>query len=155
MGDRVWLHSPTVPRGRSPKLHQPRTGPFVVVKVLSDVTYRVQSEKLKPGRHRQRFVVHFNHLKPCQTPIQETQQEGEPNEVNGEQGNIFNNEEDAMTLIWHPTTQESEVQLREPAERGGPTWGGRLRRSTRPPDYYASNIDLYLQPLAHTRPYEL
>ena len=51
-----------------------------------------------------------------------------------------------MTLIWHPTTQESEAQLREPAERGGPTWGGRLRRTTHPPDYYASNIDLYPQP---------
>ena len=47
-----------------------------------------------------------------------------------------------MTLIWHPTTQESEAQLREPAERSGPTWGGRLRRTTHPPDYYASNIDL-------------
>ena len=69
VGDRVWLHSPAVPRGRSPKLHRPWTGPFVVVKVLSDVTYRVQLEKPKPGRRRQRFLVHFNRLKPCQTPI--------------------------------------------------------------------------------------
>ena len=100
----------------------------MVVKVLSDVTYRLQSEKPKPGHRRQRFVAHFNRLKPCQTPIQESH-EREPNEVNGEQGNISNNEEDALTLIWHPTTQESEAQLREPAERGGPTWGGRLKEN--------------------------
>ena len=146
VGDRVWLHSPAVPRGRSPKLHRPWTGPFVVIKVLSEVTYRVQSEKPKPGRRRQRFVVHFNRLKPCQTPTQETQQEGEPNEVNREQANISDNEEDPMTLTWHLTTQEGKVQPREPAERGGPTWGGRLRRTTHPPDYYASHIQLYPQP---------
>ena len=62
VGDRVWLHSPAVPRGQSPKFHRPWTGPFVVIKVLSDVTYRVQSEKPKPGRCRQRFVVHFKSL---------------------------------------------------------------------------------------------
>ena len=112
----------------------------MVVKVLSDVTYRVQSEKPKPGRHRQRFVVHFNRLKPCQAPTQETQQEGEPNEVNREQANISDNEEDPMTLTWQPTTQEGEVQPRESAERGGPTWGGRLKRTTHLPDYYASHI---------------
>ena len=37
-----------------------------------------------------------------------------------------------MTLIWHPTTQDSEAQLREPAERGGPTWGGRLQTTMHP-----------------------
>ena len=91
MGDQVWFHSTAVPRGRSPKLQRPWTGPFVVIKVLSDVTYQVQSEKPKPGHRRQRFVAHFNRLKPCQTPIQEAQQEGEPNEVNREQANISDN----------------------------------------------------------------
>ncbi len=38
-GGRVWLHSPAVPRGKSPKFHKPWKGPFTVVKVLSDVTY--------------------------------------------------------------------------------------------------------------------
>ena len=51
-----------------------------------------------------------------------------------------------MTLTWQPTTQEGEVQPREPAERGGPTWGDRLRRITHPPDYYAS---LIFQPRGH------
>ena len=29
-GDRVWLHSPAVPRGKSPKFHGPWIGQFVV-----------------------------------------------------------------------------------------------------------------------------
>ena len=49
VGDRVWLHSPAVQRGRSPKLHRPWTGPFVVIKVLSEVTYQVQSENQNQG----------------------------------------------------------------------------------------------------------
>ena len=61
-----------------------------------------------------------------------------------EQANISDNEEDPMTLTWQPTTQE-EVRPREPAERGRPIWGGRLRRTMHPPDYYTSHI-LYPQP---------
>lgn len=76
---------PAVPRDRSPNLHRPWRRPFVVIKVLSDVTYQFQSEKSKPGCRKQTFVVHFKYLKPCQIPILETQQEGEPNEINREQ----------------------------------------------------------------------
>ena len=60
VGDLVWLHSPVVPRGSSRKLHHPWTGPYKIVKQLSDVTYRIQSCR---GR-RCRLVVHFNRLKP-------------------------------------------------------------------------------------------
>ena len=56
-GDKVWLHSPAVPRGRSRKLHRPWKGPF---RVLARVTYR-----LKNSRNRsQKIIVHFNRLKP-------------------------------------------------------------------------------------------
>ena len=41
-GDHVWVLFPQVPRGKSRKLYRPWSGPFVVVKKLSDVTYRVQ-----------------------------------------------------------------------------------------------------------------
>ena len=44
VGDRVWLHSPVVPRGKSRKLHHPWTGPWQVVKRLSDAVYRLQSQ---------------------------------------------------------------------------------------------------------------
>ena len=62
IGDRVWLHCPAVPRGRSCKFHQPWQGPFVVLKTLSDVTYRIQRE----GTPRRRVVVHYDRLKPYQ-----------------------------------------------------------------------------------------
>ena len=61
LGDLVWLHSPVPPRGSSHKLYHPWTGPFKVVKKLSEVTYRVQ--QLQGLRTRK--VVHFDHLKPC------------------------------------------------------------------------------------------
>ena len=34
--DLVWLHSPVVKAGQSKKLHQPWTGPFKVLKKLSE-----------------------------------------------------------------------------------------------------------------------
>ena len=61
VGDLVWLHSPVFPCGSSRKLHHPWTGPYKIVKQLSDITYCIQSCR---GRCR-RLVVHFNHLKPC------------------------------------------------------------------------------------------
>lgn len=41
--DLVWLHSPAVPQGKSPKFHRPWIAPYKVIKVLSEVTYRFQS----------------------------------------------------------------------------------------------------------------
>ena len=61
VGDLVWLHSSVVPHGSFRKLHHPWTGPFKIVKRLSDITYHIWSCR---GRRR-RLVVHFNHLKPC------------------------------------------------------------------------------------------
>lgn len=43
------------------KLHHPWSGPYQVVKRLSDVTYRIRNMK---ARHK-RQVVHFDRLKPC------------------------------------------------------------------------------------------
>ena len=74
-GDLVWLHSPVVPRGQSRKLHCPWTGPFKVVKRLSDAVYRIQDTR--PKRKRSRIVVHFDRLKPC-TSNPEPQSDSEP-----------------------------------------------------------------------------
>ena len=63
VGDRVWLFSTRVKRGQSPKFHSPWTGPFVVVEKKSDVVYSIRQE----GR-RKLQIVHFNRLKPCNTP---------------------------------------------------------------------------------------
>lgn len=48
-GDAVWLYNPRVPKGRSPKLGRPWTGPHRVVERLTDVVYRIQSSpRAKP-----------------------------------------------------------------------------------------------------------
>jgi len=38
------------------------------LKALSDVTYRIEEERMKAGEQHRRKVVHFNWLKPCFTP---------------------------------------------------------------------------------------
>ena len=64
-GSVVWLHSPFVGRGKSRKLHHPWSGPYKVVKKLSEATYRIQ----KMLGRKQRKVVHFDRLKPCSKTI--------------------------------------------------------------------------------------
>jgi len=55
----VWLHSTVIPRGGL-KLHHPWTGPWRVLKRISDATYRIQHLDTK----QKRPVLHFDHLKP-------------------------------------------------------------------------------------------
>ena len=59
-GDPVWLYNPKRKKGRSPKLQNDvYEGPFLVLKRLDDLTYRIQKgAKCKPK------VVHHNRLKP-------------------------------------------------------------------------------------------
>ena len=64
-GSVVWLYSPFVGRGKSRKLHHPWSGPYKVVKKLSEATYRIQKMQ---GR-KQRKVVHFDRFKPCSKTI--------------------------------------------------------------------------------------
>ena len=55
----VWLHSTVVKRRKSKKLHRPWSGPFRVIKQLSDVTYRVQDFR----NRRRKMEVPFDRLK--------------------------------------------------------------------------------------------
>ena len=64
-GDLVWLHSPAVSRGQSKKLWCPWTGPFCVVRKLSDAVYHTQNTQAP----RQCLVVHFDCLKLCPPDI--------------------------------------------------------------------------------------
>ena len=58
VGYSVWLHNIRRKKGRNPKLDCPWEGPYLVVSVLSDVTYRIQrSRRAKPK------VIHADHLK--------------------------------------------------------------------------------------------
>ena len=61
----VWLHSPALGKGQSRKLRHPWTGPYKVVKVLSQTTYQVQC--LNRGRTCK--TVHFDRLKKCQPEL--------------------------------------------------------------------------------------
>ena len=55
---------------RRKKFLKPWCGPWKVVKALSDVTYRIEEERWKPGKRCRRKVVHFNYLKPCCSPLE-------------------------------------------------------------------------------------
>jgi len=68
IGDKVWLHSTVVPRGRAKKLHCPWSGPFTIIKCITDAVYRVQDTRARRRRH----VVHFDRLKPCDPHIRTT-----------------------------------------------------------------------------------
>jgi hypothetical protein len=58
-GQFVWLHNPARKVGVCPKLVRPWEGPFLVVKRMSDVTYRIQRNNKSKMK-----VVHFDRLKP-------------------------------------------------------------------------------------------
>lgn len=68
-GDLVWLEEKAVPRWLHRKFHRPWSRPWRVVKVVSDVTYRIQCQEVAPLRKRRktRLIVHFNRLKPYPT----------------------------------------------------------------------------------------
>lgn len=70
VGALVWLLNPHVPRGKSKKLHRWWTGPFKVVKQLSDVTYRIQHVNSRAKR----LVVHFDRLKECHPNVRLSKQ---------------------------------------------------------------------------------
>ena len=56
----MWLHTPPTSRCSNRKLYHPWSGPFKVVKQISNSTYRIQ--QLNSRKQRK---VHFNRLKPC------------------------------------------------------------------------------------------
>ena len=59
-GDVVWLYRPLRKKGLSPKLIKPWVGPYVIVKRINDLVYRIRlSPQSKP------MVVHRNRLRLC------------------------------------------------------------------------------------------
>ena len=63
--DLVWLHTKVVPKGVGRKLHRPWSGPFCIIKRISNSIYRLKSLHSP----RRRLVVHFDRLKPCPANI--------------------------------------------------------------------------------------
>ena len=62
IGELVWLHQSAVPQDSSKKLYHPWTGPYRVLKQLSNVNYRIQHIE------QPRMVIHFDRLKSCHLP---------------------------------------------------------------------------------------
>lgn len=42
VGDPVWLYNPQQKKGLSPKLQKPWQGPYVIIKRINDLIYRIQ-----------------------------------------------------------------------------------------------------------------
>ncbi|KAJ8910177.1 hypothetical protein NQ315_016188 [Exocentrus adspersus] len=60
-GDAVWLYQPQRKKGLSPRLQRTWEGPYLIVKKVNDLVYRIQmSTKVKPK------VVHVERLNPYQ-----------------------------------------------------------------------------------------
>ena len=61
IGDLVWLYNPVKKTNRgSRKLYRPWQGPFKIIEIVNEVTYRVQ----QVSRPHRKSVVHFDRLKP-------------------------------------------------------------------------------------------
>jgi transposase InsO family protein len=60
-GSLVWLFNPRKKKGRSPKLARPWEGPYIVVKRINDLVYRIRRNPLSKPK-----VVHRNRLWKCQ-----------------------------------------------------------------------------------------
>ena len=65
-GDLVWLYNAVVTKRKS-RFHKPWTGPFRVVKKISEVIYQIQLL----SNHRKHVVVHFDRLKLFKGKIQD------------------------------------------------------------------------------------
>jgi len=68
-GQMVWLFTPVVGKHKAKKLHCPWTGPYKIVKRISELVYRIQDTS-----SRKRQVVNFERLKPCQQQMQDRSQ---------------------------------------------------------------------------------
>lgn len=76
MSDLVWLEENAVPRWVHRKFYRPWSGPCRVDKVISNISYRVQCEKVAPFRvgRKTRMIVHFNGLNPYKASPAQIQQ---------------------------------------------------------------------------------
>ena len=138
-GDKVWLHCPAVPRGKSKKLHCPWKGPFRIIRKFSDVTYQIQNVRSR----RQRMVVHFNRLKYCPENVRESPHQ-QP-EVTSSSANQPLPPGTNLQLIDYDESENENVRPSEEQvnRRGPPTSNTQLqvshnypRRNRRPPDYH-------------------
>ena len=63
VNQKVLVHNPVVPVGKSPKFFSPWKGPYVILQCLNDVTYRIQEIATQ-----KELVVHYDRLKLFHEP---------------------------------------------------------------------------------------
>ena len=111
-GDLVWLFNPAVPLGQSKKLHHPWTGPFTVLKRLSEADYRIKEVYGK----KMPSVVHFDRLKLCQPGTRFPQHgDGSDNEIS--QGNSLQQEQPTNIFDLELVHSDDDIILPRPSSR--------------------------------------
>ena len=134
------------------KIMKPWKGPYKIVKVLSDVNYRIKFEGSGP---RKTQVVHFNRLKPYYKSTVSAKEDGQSIKVPVATPDV---EEERFLIMVAPasrtTMESSNNEARTPPncshngeeeqteqmdctsvpDHGGTHWAGRLRSSVHPPD---------------------
>ena len=155
VGALVWLLNPHVARGKSKKLHRSWTGPYKVVKQLSQSTYRVQ----QVNNRSKRLVVHFDRLKQCHpntrfsdenTKAEGTRPPEKPQEAVhdepvrhefGRQLEIVDDDFDAdVSPHRNPTTQPHDTGQDSSQHSTGRRYPSRSRR---PPERYRTEYGTY------------
>ena len=136
IGDRVMLHEPAVPRGRSRKFHRPWKGPFRIVKVLGPTVYRIQ-DCTHPRRKK---VVHFNRLKPisnlnlpvCSDPDVTSSAAAPPTMAPPTTSTLNDCEDEEYEFVLPLVDEQQSPQIQQPLRRS--------TRARRPPDRYGDVV---------------
>ncbi|PFX13471.1 Retrovirus-related Pol polyprotein [Stylophora pistillata] len=126
-GDLVWLEEKAVPRWLHWKFHRPCCGPWRVIKVVSDVAFRIQCQEVTPLRNRRktRLIVHFNRLKPYHARPVELQPTMRDTEEVGDLSMDLNVGEHAVVRSQRAHNVEPAQTLRRSdRNRHAPVWMG-------------------------------
>ena len=134
-GDPVWLYNPQRKKGLSPKLQKPWQGPYVILKRINDLVYRIQlGPRSKPK------VVHFNRLWRYQgeNPPQwfaKTSTGSSPSSPSGDHaGKTANDDEGADPEVEDADPEVESAVESVPESSSAPRRSGRQRRR---PERYA------------------
>ena len=127
--DLVWLHNPAIPKGKSKKLHHPWTGPYRVIKKLSECDYRIKHDNGK----KPPMVVHFNRLKRC-LPGTRFMQQSKANSQKTPQEKITTPVGTNLQIVDDDDLSEDDAPDPATSERRYPT------RCRQPPERYSTTV---------------
>ena len=127
-GQFVWLSKKVTKRGMSPKLDTRWEGPYLVVKQLSDVVFRIQ----RSGPRGQQKVVHYDRLKPYEgKPLSSWLHKKKPREVQ-EEPPVLKLQDKSQTQVSVDSTAPNQTAMQASLNAGQP--GPRAAGSSTPHD---------------------